>query len=229
VVVEGPITKTKWSHMPITFSTKDVNLASFPHTDSMVVTVHMNRCDITKILVDNDSQAEVLFLSAFDKMGYDKKQLKEPTKHLYSFDGKPVGVIILLVSFRTPQNPRTEYIIFDVVDMHYPYNVIFRRGLLNTFEAALHSGYLCLKIPTIFDIISVFDSQKDARNIEQGFVPGHKNVHFVREESEQCQQPTCFTDAKAPTEFKKAIKVDGEFRKVPLDPRMSDKAICLGT
>jgi hypothetical protein len=41
-------------------------------------------------------------------MGYDKKQLKEPTKPLYDFGGKrikPVGVITLPVSFDTPKNP----------------------------------------------------------------------------------------------------------------------------
>jgi hypothetical protein len=63
--------------------------------------------------------------------------------------------------------------------MLYPYNAIFGRGLLNTFEAALHSGYLCLKIPASFRVISVFGNQKDVRNIEQGFTPGHKNVHFL--------------------------------------------------
>jgi hypothetical protein len=65
-------------------------------------------------------------------MGYDKKQLKELTKPLYGFGGKriePVGIITLLVSFVTPKNPRTKYIIFDVVDMLYPYNAIFGRGL----------------------------------------------------------------------------------------------------
>jgi hypothetical protein len=56
----------------------------------------------------------------------------------------------------TPKNPHTEYISFDVVDMPYPYNTIFVQGLLNTFEAALDSGYLCLKIPTIFGVLSVF-------------------------------------------------------------------------
>jgi hypothetical protein len=70
----------------------------------------------------------------------------------------------------------------------YPYNAIFRRGLLNTFEAALHSGYLCLKILATFDVISVCGSQKEARNIEQGFTPGHKNVHFLRDEIEQYRQ-----------------------------------------
>jgi hypothetical protein len=59
------MTQTKWSHIPITFSSQDVNLASFPHTDAMVLTVHIDRWDITKILVDNDCQAEILFLSTF--------------------------------------------------------------------------------------------------------------------------------------------------------------------
>jgi hypothetical protein len=45
----------------------------------------------------------------------------------------------------------------------------------------LHSAYLCLKIPTTFGVIPVFDSQQEARNIEKGFVPGHNNVHFLQE------------------------------------------------
>jgi hypothetical protein len=85
----------------------------------------------------------------------------------------------LPVSFNTPKNPHTEYITFDIVDMVYPYNAIFGRGLLNTFKAALHSGYLCLKIPATIRVISIFGSQQDVRNIEKGFAIGHKNVHFL--------------------------------------------------
>jgi hypothetical protein len=79
-----------WSHIPITFSTQDVNLASFPHTDAMVLTVHIDRWDVSNIHIDNDSQAEILFLSTFKKMSYDKKQLKEPMKPLYGFDDKTI-------------------------------------------------------------------------------------------------------------------------------------------
>jgi hypothetical protein len=64
-------------------------------------------------------------------------------------------------------NAHTKYITFDVVDMNYPYNAIFSRGLPNTFEAVLHSVYLCLKVLAAFGVISVHGSQKDARNIEQ--------------------------------------------------------------
>jgi hypothetical protein len=128
VAVEGPITQTKWSHMPITLLAQDVNLASLTHTDAMVITVHIDRWDVTKILIDNGSQDEILFLTAFEKMGFDRKQLKEPMKPLYGFSGKriePVGVITLPVLFITPKNPRIEYITFDVVDMLYLHNAIF--------------------------------------------------------------------------------------------------------
>jgi hypothetical protein len=59
--------------MPITFSTQDVNLASFPHTDAMVLTVNIDRWDVTKILIDNGSQVKFAPCRPFEKMGYDKK------------------------------------------------------------------------------------------------------------------------------------------------------------
>jgi hypothetical protein len=127
--------------MSIIFSSQDINLTSFPHIDAMVITVHIDRWDVTKILIDNGSQAEILFLATFDKMRFDRKQLREPLKPLYGFGGKriePVGAITLPLSFSTPKNTRTEYITFDVVDMTYPYNPISGRGLLNTFKDVLH-------------------------------------------------------------------------------------------
>jgi hypothetical protein len=74
----------------------------------MVLTVHIDWWDVLKIPVNNGSQAEILFISTFEKMGYDKKQLKEPTKPLYGFSGKrieTVGVITPPISFGTPKNP----------------------------------------------------------------------------------------------------------------------------
>jgi hypothetical protein len=68
IAIECPITKTKCSHIPITFLAQDINLALFPHTDVMVITVNIDRWDATKILIDNSSQAEILFV-ALEKMG----------------------------------------------------------------------------------------------------------------------------------------------------------------
>jgi hypothetical protein len=196
----------------------------------MVLTVHINRWDVSKILVNNGSQAEILFLSIFKKMSYDKKQLKELMKPLYGFGGKriePIGVITVPVSFGTPKNPLTEYITFNIVDMLYPYNIIFGRGLLNTFEATLYLAYLCLKVPATFGVITVFDSQKEDRNIECGFAPGHKNVHFLREDTDQLEQPS--PKQEISVEFKKAIKAGGDFTRVALNPRVPSRTVCIGT
>jgi hypothetical protein len=59
--------------MPITFTTTNIKLVPFPHIDTMVIRAHFDKWDVTRVLVDNDNQAKILFLSAFDQMGYDLK------------------------------------------------------------------------------------------------------------------------------------------------------------
>jgi hypothetical protein len=54
-------------------------------------------------------------------------------------------------------------------------------------------------------------------------------VHFLQEELEQHQQLAFPLKAEAQTEYKKAIEANGKFKKVPLDPRAPDRAICLST
>jgi hypothetical protein len=73
VAVEGPYVRAKWSHVQITFIEADIKLASFPHTDAMVITTHINKWNVMRVLVDNRNQEEILFLSTFEQMGLNKK------------------------------------------------------------------------------------------------------------------------------------------------------------
>jgi hypothetical protein len=66
VVAEGPIIRTKWSHVRITFTEADIKLTSFPHMDTMVIITHIDKWNVTGVLVDNGSQAEIVFLSTFE-------------------------------------------------------------------------------------------------------------------------------------------------------------------
>jgi hypothetical protein len=94
--------------------------------------------------------------------------LKEASKPLYGFGERkiePIGSISLPVSFDGLCNSHTEYITFITVDINYPYNAIFGRGVLNTFEATLHSLYFYLKVPAALGVILIHGSQKDARHI----------------------------------------------------------------
>jgi hypothetical protein len=69
VVVKGTIPRTKWSHIPLTFTATDIKLVSFLHTDAMFITTHIDKWNVPRVLNDNGSQVEILFLPAFDQMG----------------------------------------------------------------------------------------------------------------------------------------------------------------
>jgi hypothetical protein len=73
----------------------------------MVINCRVAGWDLPKVLVDNDSQADIIFLHAFDRMGISHSLLKPADNPLYGFDGKgmfPVGKIELPLSFGVVPN-----------------------------------------------------------------------------------------------------------------------------
>jgi hypothetical protein len=69
-------------------------------------------------------------------------------------------------------------------------------------------------------------SQKDARNIEQGFALGHKNINCLQEEAKG-RQDTSTTNNEVTIVNKTAIKLDCETKRVPLDLRVPDKVVMI--
>jgi hypothetical protein len=86
----------------------------------------------------------------------------------------------------------------------------------------------CIKAPVTFCIIIVFSSQKEARSIERGFAPRHKNVHFLREDADQHEQAQPLPKQEISAEFKKAIEDEGDFSMVALDLIVPDRTVCIG-
>jgi hypothetical protein len=68
---------------------------------------------------------------------------------------------------------------FDVVDLDYLYNTIFSIGFANKFNAAIHMGYLCMKILALHGTITVHDSQKKARNIDRAIYKSQRNINSI--------------------------------------------------
>ena len=67
-------------------------------------------------------------------MGIDRSLLQPSEIPLMGFGGKRVnaiGKLLLSVSFGDTANARTEHIIFNVVEMPYPYRAILGRGTTN--------------------------------------------------------------------------------------------------
>jgi hypothetical protein len=120
----------------LTFDARDVDLRSAPHIDAMVINCSVAGWDLHKVLVDNGSHTDIVFLHAFNRMGISHSLLKPSDNPLYGFGGKgtfPVGKIELPLSFGVASNARSEQVTFDIVDMVYPYNAIMGRGSINKF------------------------------------------------------------------------------------------------
>jgi hypothetical protein len=90
--------QTKWSHIPLTFDARNVDLRSTPHVDAMVTNCLVAGWDLHKVLVHNGSQADIIFFHAFNRMGINHSLLKPADNTLYGFEGKgtfPIGKIEL--------------------------------------------------------------------------------------------------------------------------------------
>jgi hypothetical protein len=52
VGVQGPFVRSKWSHIPITFSQEDLQLKDYPHNDDMVISCVIKGFLVHNVLVD---------------------------------------------------------------------------------------------------------------------------------------------------------------------------------
>jgi hypothetical protein len=68
VGVQGPFIKSKWSHIPITFSQEDLQLKDYSHNDAMVISCVIKGFLVHNVLVDTGSAVDIIFAKAFRQM-----------------------------------------------------------------------------------------------------------------------------------------------------------------
>ncbi|CAN6347531.1 unnamed protein product [Urochloa humidicola] len=149
-------------------------------------------------------------------MGLSRSSLPPAGTPLWGFGGTAVnalGQISLPVTFGTGSFARTEDIIFDVMDIPYPYNAIFGRRLLNTFYAVPHHGFLCMKMPGPKGITKVLGDQKLVRLIDVERVPGQREVNELAPTAEGMDVAYPLT-----TRFVPRAQPEGRVKDIPLQP-----------
>jgi hypothetical protein len=189
VGVQGPFIKSKWSHIPITFSQEDLQLKDYPHNDVMVISCVIKGFLVHNVLVDTCSAANIIFAKAFRQMQEPEDKIHDARHPLCGFGGRQIVAldkITMPVTFGFVHNTMTEHVVFDIVDMEYPYNAIIGRGTLNAFEAILHPAYLCMKIPSEQGPIAVHGSQEAARKAKGNWTDS-KAIHNI-DGVEACEQ-----------------------------------------
>jgi hypothetical protein len=188
VGVQGPFIRSKWSHIPITFSQEDLQLKDYPHNDAMIISCVIKGFLVHNVLVDTGSAADIIFAKAFRQMQEPKDKIHDATHPLCGFGGRQIvalGKMTMSVTFGYVHNTRSEQVVFDIVDMEYLYNAIIGRGTLNAFEAILHPAYLCMKIPSEQGSIAIHGSQEAARRAEGSWTDS-KAIHNI-DGVEACQ------------------------------------------
>jgi hypothetical protein len=111
VWVQGPFIKSKWSHIPITFSQEDLQLKDYPHNDPMVISCVIKGFLVHNFLVDTGSAADIIFAKAFRQMQEAEDKIHDATHPLCGFEGRQIialGKITMPVTFGFVHNTRTE-------------------------------------------------------------------------------------------------------------------------
>jgi hypothetical protein len=224
--VQRHFIKSKWSHIPITFYQEDLQLKDYPHTDAMVISCVIKGFLVHNVLVDTRSATNIIFVKAFRKMQEQDDKIHDATHTLCGFGGwqlVAVGKITMSITFGYVHNTRTEQVVFDIVDMEYPYNAIIGRGTLNAFEAILHPAYLCMKIPSDQGPIAVYGSQEAARRAEGNWTDS-KAINNI-DEAEAHQQYKHKRDKAASVDQPKLMLLceDIAEQKVLLGSQLSDE------
>ena len=98
------------THPPITFNNDDIKGIHLPHDDALVVSAVITNFNVQRILVDNESSADILFISAFNKMKIGLDKLHPFHTPLVGFGGSmmhPLDWIMLPVTLGAESHQTT--------------------------------------------------------------------------------------------------------------------------
>ena len=150
----------------ITFSNSDLEGCQHPHDDPLVVRVIVVNTTVHQVLIANGSSTDIIFASAFEKMGIGREKLDPVNTHLRGFSGDKVsslGSIQLMLTLGKPPCQATTTARFLIVDAPSAYNMLLGRPSLNAIKAIPSAYHMIIKFPTMHGVGMVRGDQRVAR------------------------------------------------------------------
>ena len=135
----------------ITFSDFDMEGCQHPHDDPLVIKTIVANKMIHRVLIDNGSLADIIFASAFEKMGIGREKLEPVNACLRGFSGErvlPLGSVQLLLTLGDPSIQATTTMRFLIVDALSAYNMLLGRPSLNAIRVVPSAYHMVIKFPT---------------------------------------------------------------------------------
>jgi hypothetical protein len=140
-----------WSAYPITFDKHD-HPTSIRHGGSapLVLDPIVDGFHLTRILMDGGSNLNLIYEDTVRKMGIDSSRIK-PSSTTFKgvipgVEARCTGTVSLEVVFGSPENFRSEELIFDIVPFRSGYHALLGRTAFARFNVVPHYAYLKLKM-----------------------------------------------------------------------------------
>ena len=152
----------KFTREPITFDNDDLEGTIQPYDDALVVIAWISGFLVKGVMVDQGSEANVMYLDLFKGLGLRKEDLVKHTSPLVGFDGKvviPEGQISLLIII----GGKEVVVTFTIVISFSPYTTILGRSWIHSIRAVPSFLHVKIKFLTEQDIAVIKGDQQVAR------------------------------------------------------------------
>ncbi|XP_068504586.1 uncharacterized protein [Phaseolus vulgaris] len=162
------------------------SLRRVPHdNDPVVISVVTAGRKVHRVLVDQGSSADVMFLSTFNKLRLSPDLLRPYTGCLYGFADNQVevrGYLELRTTFTDGEASRIESIRYLVVNANSAYNILLVGPALNRLNAVSSTRHMKMKMPDLSGKVIVIKSdQEEARKCYENSLKLRKSVFMVFE------------------------------------------------
>ena len=134
-----------------------------PHDDPLVVRLIVANKTVHRVLVENGSSTNIIFASAFNKMGTGREKQEPVNTHLRGFSGEkvlPLGSIQMVLTLGEPPCQATTIARFLILDAPSAYNMLLGRPSLNAIKAIPSAYHMMIKFPTIHGVGMVRGDQR---------------------------------------------------------------------
>ena len=133
------------------FSKEDVRGIHQPHDDALVVTINIVDFATRRVLIDNGSSADILYLLAYQQMKIEKSKLHLIGAPFVGFIGDkvcPKGIVSLPIIVGTHPKQVSKMVNFLVINYPSVYNAIIGRLILNRLRVITSTYHLIFKFLT---------------------------------------------------------------------------------